>query len=73
MNEELIQAINDLNPDGKTSSSTTEGFKQISCEMIFMIFYSLQPRIRSKIKIFNVNKNGKLPEIILRSIYKCKR
>jgi hypothetical protein len=69
MNEELFQVINGIEND---HSRKILHLKKINNEIILMILYCLQPIIRSKISIFNYNKNEKLSEIILQNICQCK-
>ena len=66
MSEELSEAING------SGSSTKKGvrLKQVNEEILPMILFCLQPAVRSRITVFNVNRSGQLPEIILRSILK---
>lgn len=67
MSEELGEAINGADSSGKKNAH----LKQVNAEEILpMILFCLQPTVRSRITVFNVNRSGQLPEIILRSILK---
>jgi hypothetical protein len=72
MNEELIQTINGIGSDRSRKTAKSQNLKKINNEIILMVLYCLQPIIRSKISVFNYNKDEKFSEIILRSICKCK-
>ena len=72
MAEELIQAINGIGIDRSRKTSKFSNLKMISPDILLMVFYCLQPIIRSKISVFNYSKDEKLAETILRSICKCK-
>lgn len=72
MADELIQAINGIGIDRSRNTSKFSNLKKISPDVLLMIFYCLQPTIRSKISVFNYSKDEKLAETILRRICKCK-
>lgn len=73
MNDELIQAIYGHNSDQPTRKIIkSDHLKRVSNELILMVLYCLQPRVRSKISVFNLNKDKALSEVILRSICICK-
>ena len=66
MTEELSEAINGNDSAGKKGVR----LKQVNAEILPMILFCLQPTVRSRITVFNVNRSAQLPEIILRSILK---
>ncbi|CAF2673374.1 unnamed protein product [Rotaria sp. Silwood2] len=70
MYDELIQTINGIDRDHSTKIIKSDKLKKVSHEIILMVLYCLQPMVRSKISVFNFNKDEKLSEIILRSICK---
>lgn len=72
MRDELILAINGIDNEQPTKIIKIDKLKKVSDEIILMILYCLQPTVRSKLSVFNMNKDEKLPEIILRRICKCK-
>ena len=72
MKEELTQAINGIGIDRTRKTSKLSNPKKINPQILLMVFYCLQPTIRSKISVFNYDKNEKLSETILRTICKCK-
>ncbi|CAF1295890.1 unnamed protein product, partial [Rotaria sordida] len=70
MYDELTQAINGIDSDHPTKIIKSDKLKKVNDEIILMVLYCLQPMVRSKISVFNFNKDEKLSEIILRSICK---
>lgn len=72
MYDELIQVINGIDNYHPRKIMKSNKLKKVSNELMLMILYCLQPSVRSKISVFNLNKDEKLPEVILRSICKCK-
>ena len=72
MTDELVQAVNGIDRDRSTKVIKTDALKKINPDILLMVLYCLQPTVRAKISIFNVNKGETLPDTILRSICKCK-
>ncbi|CAF0946556.1 unnamed protein product [Adineta steineri] len=70
MSDELFQAINGTDRSRSRKIIITDNLKTINDNILLMILYCLQPKVRSKISIFDYNKNEKLSETILRSICK---
>ena len=73
MSEELNQVMSG-NPSDRTGRrKTSDRLQQANAEILPMIFYCLQPIVRARITLFNVNKSDQLSEIILRSILKSSK
>lgn len=72
LTDELIQAINGKDINRINLFNKTEVLKGVNEEIVLMILYCLQPLVRSKITIFNLNNGYKLPEMILQSICRSK-
>ena len=70
MSDDLTQAINGLTLNGKPMFQESYQIKQISNEILSMVLFCLQPKVRTNITVFNLNKSGNLQEMILRSICK---
>lgn len=72
MIDELVQAINGKEVDRINVFNRSEVLKEVNGEILLMILFCLQPVVRSKITIFNLNNGYKLPEMILQSICRSK-
>ncbi|CAF1028475.1 unnamed protein product [Adineta ricciae] len=70
MTDELVQAVNGIDRDRSIKVIKTDTLKKINPDILLMVLYCLQPTVRAKISIFNVNKGETLPDTILRSICK---
>lgn len=72
MRDELIEAINGFDNYQSRKILKSDKLKKVNNEIILMILYCLQPSVRSKMIVLTLDKDEKLPDIILRSIWKCK-